>query len=119
MARKQRIPFGSIKKIKQSNENEVQNSICEYLEMKRHFFWRQNTIAVFDAKNKRFRTPPKYSMNGVSDIILLHGGMSYFLEVKDKGRQSDSQKVFEEKVKESGCQYHVVRSIDDVIKLGL
>lgn len=123
MVRKQWVPtrFGEVKKSigKTSNEGAVQLAICEYLELKRYFFWRQNTVGIYDSKKGIRRTPTKYAMNGVADIILLKDGKSYFLEVKDKSKQSDSQKKFEEGVKKAGCEYHIVRSIDDVIKLGL
>ena len=101
-----------------SNENEVLNAVCEYLEVKGYIFWRQNTVGVFDPTKKIFRRPPKYSLNGISDVIVLDNGMAWFLEVKDKAPQSASQKEFEEKVKLGGCQYRIVRGIDDLQMLG-
>jgi hypothetical protein len=100
-----------------SDEIEVQNSICEYLATKKLFFWRNNNIPVFDSKRNSYRKMPKYSKKGVADIIVLVNGFAYFLEVKDKGYQSKDQKEFEKGVKEAGCQYYVVRSIDDVAKI--
>lgn len=100
-------------------ETNVSNSICEYLEAKRYFFWRQNTVGVYDAKSKSFRKKPKYSMNGVSDIILVYKGSVHFIEVKTKvGKQSKEQKAFEEKVLDNGGFYRLVTGIDDMIKLG-
>lgn len=101
-----------------SNENEVLNAVCEYLEVKGYVFWRQNTVGVFDVTKRTFRRQPKYSLNGVSDVIALVDGMAWFLEVKDKAPQNKNQKDFEEKVKLGGCQYHIVRGIDDLQKLG-
>lgn len=103
-------------------EPEIQNAICEYLEMRGHFFWRQNTTAVFDPAKKRYRSLPKYAVAGVSDIILIQEGKAYFLEVKrqkPKTYQSDKQKEFEAKAKKAGAVYEVVRSVKDVQKLGL
>lgn len=124
MARKQwaSTRFGEIKPQKlgrKSDEGAVQLAICEYLELKRHMFWRQNTVGVWDATRKQHRKQRKYSRNGVADIILLKNGKSYFLEVKDKSPQSKTQKEFEVDVKKAGCEYHIVRSVDDIIKLGL
>lgn len=53
---------------------------------------------------------------GVSDLVcLLPGSKAVFLEVKtDKGRQSDNQKRFQERVESLGFKYFVVRSIKDV-----
>ena len=55
-------------------EKEIQLAICEYLAYKRYFFWRQNTIPVFDKGH--YRPMPKFSINGVPDIILVHKGIS-------------------------------------------
>ena len=61
-------------------------------------------------------------MKGVPDIILIKKGSGQFigLEVKRKGTvQSPEQIEFERRAKADGASYHVVRSIDDVQRLGL
>lgn len=101
-------------------EKEIQLAICDYLSLKRYFFWRQNTTAVFDPSQKVFRAMPKYSLNGVPDIILIHKGQFVGIEVKQpKGKQSDNQRIFENNCKKAGGQYHIVTSLDDIIALGL
>ena len=97
-------------------EKDIQNVICEYLEYKRYFFWRQNTTPVFDKTRGLYRSMPKFSKKGVADIIVIKDGKAIFLEVKQpKGRQSDDQKFFEKDAKENGAEYHVVTSLDDVM----
>lgn len=56
---------------------------------------------------------------GVADLqVLLNNGKSLFLEVKtEKGKQQQTQKDFEERCKELGHNYHIVRSIEDVINV--
>lgn len=98
-----------------SNEGAVQLAICEYLDLKRYFFWRQNNTGVYDPKTKRFRRLPKYAIKGVSDIIVVHKGRVIFLEVKDKSSQSEYQKNFEKNIIKNDLEYYLVRSIDDVI----
>ena len=99
-------------------ETDIQNAICEYLEWKRYFFWRSNNTPIFDTKRGVFRRMPKYAMKGVADIIVLHGGKAYFLEVKmPKAYQQKVQKVFEKKVNENGGFYKVVRSVEDVERI--
>jgi hypothetical protein len=99
-------------------EKEIQNSICEYLELKRLFFWRQNTTPVYDTTRKAFRSMPKYSLKGVADIIVIKNGATIFLEVKrPKGKQSEDQIEFERLSKKNGAQYYVVTSLDDVMKI--
>ena len=100
-------------------EKEIQLAICDYLALKKYFFWRQNTQPVFDKGH--FRAMPKYSMNGVPDIILINrDGKFWGLEVKrPKSKQSEAQLSFQEKCEFNEAEYHVVTSIDDVINLGL
>lgn len=97
-------------------EKDIQLSICEYLQVKRFFFWRQNVNPIFDAKSGGFRRMPAYSVNGVPDIIVIYKGKFVGLEVKnEKGKQADSQIEFERSCKSNGGYYKVVRSVDDVI----
>lgn len=68
-----------------------------------------------------FRSLPKYAMRGVPDIILIkEGGTFVGLEVKsEKGKQSEDQFKFAKNCILKGAEYYVVRSIDDVQKIGL
>lgn len=101
-------------------EKDIQLAICDYLALRRYFFWRQNTGGVFDVKAGFHRPMPKYSLNGVPDILLIKDGMFVGLEVKQpKGKQSDNQKEFEKRCKENGGVYYLVTSIDDCIDIGL
>ncbi len=99
-------------------ETAVQKSICDYLAIRKHFFWRSNNIPVF--AQGRFRAMPKYSMNGVPDIILVKDGKFVGIEVKRKGgKQSDSQIRFQKQLELNGGKYILAESIDDIIKNGL
>jgi len=103
-----------------AKENDIQNTICAYLALRKHCFWRQNTIGVYDATSKRYRSLPKYAVAGVSDIVVIRDGHAIFLEVKaPKGTQSDNQKRFERYVSDAGATYAVVRSVEDVQALDL
>jgi hypothetical protein len=63
---------------------------------------------------------PKHSRRGVPDIILVLSGQFVGLEVKTAtGRVSPDQLAFEQDCQKYGARYHVVRSIDDVVRLGL
>ena len=55
---------------------------------------------------------------GVSDLIYLTPSGAIFIEMKtDKGRQSDAQKQWQQKVEALGYAYHIVRSVDEFINL--
>lgn len=102
-------------------EKEIQLAICDYLALKKYFFWRQNTSPIFDIKTGFYRPLPKYAMRGVSDIILIRkGGQVCFMEVKrEKGKLSEGQIEFKRRCDDTGAEYVVVTSLDDVIALGL
>lgn len=104
-------------------ESDIQNTICEYLEMRRRCFWRQNNIPAFDRKEGggfSMRRLPKYTPKGLPDINVIAGGQYIGLEVKTSiGKQSKEQKEFELLVKSHGGRYHVVRSVEDVQAIGL
>jgi hypothetical protein len=97
-------------------EKEIQASICDYLDLRKHFWWRNNSGAFKTAHGGfvRFGTP------GSPDIIVVHVGRPYFLEVKRPGSyQSPDQKAFQQHAETAGAMYAVVRSIEDVQRLGL
>lgn len=102
-------------------EKEIQLAICDYLALKKYFFWRQNTAPIFDKAAGFYRPLPKYAMRGVSDIILIgKGGFVVFIEVKRKGQKlSPHQEAFKKECEKLGAVYLVATSLDDVIAYGL
>jgi len=60
----------------------------------------------------------KHSMgliNGAPDFVFAGKDKTLFIEVKtEKGRQSDSQKLFEDWCKSEGISYSIARTFDDV-----
>ena len=100
----------------QVKEAEIQAAILEYLRLRRHFFFRCNSGAFKTQHGSfvRFGTP------GCPDIIGCVDGKFVGLEVKTaKGMLSDDQEAFAASLLAAGGRYHVVRSIHDVIALGL
>jgi hypothetical protein len=103
-------------------ESEIQTAICDYLALKKYFFWRQNTSPTVQISGDKwhFRRMSKYALRGVPDIILIKEGKAIFLEVKTKkGVLSDVQIEFSKRAILAGAEYFVVRSIEDVIQIGL
>ena len=100
-------------------ESEIQNSICEYLAIRKVFFSRINNIPAM-TRDGGFRKMPKYAKLGMPDIVCVVNGTFVGLEVKRlKGVQSEGQKAFQRDVTLAGGKYYVVRSIDDVQAIGL
>ena len=54
---------------------------------------------------------------GVSDLILLHGGQAYALELKtDKGRLTDSQRAFAHDFTVAGGVAKIAYGLDDALE---
>lgn len=104
-------------------ERDIQAAICDYLALRKVFFFRTNNIpATFVDRNgaRQFRRLGKYAKKGMSDIIALKPGIAYFIEVKkDDGRLSEDQAEFGVQVTKAGHEYVVARSIEDVQRAGL
>lgn len=105
-------------------ESEIQAEICKYLTDKGYFFWRTNNAPIWQSNGKGggfFRAMSKWSMKGVSDLILVKdGGVALFLEVKrPSGVMSKDQVIFAKKCMVRNAEYHIVKSVEDVEKLGL
>lgn len=60
-------------------------------------------------------------LSGVADLIILKPNAEcIFIEVKTTiGRQSEVQRIFQEKVTQMGFKYYLVRTFDEFLKLNL
>jgi hypothetical protein len=116
------MPAFSLKKY-EPKESEILASICEYLQAKRLFFWRNNTTGVqrTGPDGRSFWTTNKYALKGVADIIVIKpNGQAIFLECKrPSGYLSPEQKEFERLCIQNNVPFYVVKSIDDVQEIGL
>lgn len=66
------------------------------------------------------RKLPKFAMKGIPDICMISQGKYIGLEVKRPGeKQSEGQIEFQRRCEAAGGAYHVVTSLDDVLKLGI
>jgi penicillin-binding protein-related factor A (putative recombinase) len=96
-------------------EADIQKEIIQYLWDLGIFCWRNNTLGVFDPMKGKYRKPSKYEILGVSDILGLYKGQFLAIEVKSaKGKLTDNQKDFLQKVEENGGRAFVARSIQEV-----
>lgn len=102
-----------------AQEAEIQNTILAYLKYRRIFHWRQNSGAGMMKQGAGMRFI-RFGIIGAPDIFVIKDGMIYGLEVKSNvGKMNENQVEFQKGFEEAGGKYHVVRSIEDVQKIGL
>jgi hypothetical protein len=102
-------------------ESQIQAAVCDYLSLKKRFFWRQNTTPVYDKTGGFFRAMPKYALKGIPDVIVItDGGYVCFLEIKrPKAKLSPDQEVFRDRCTAIGAEYHIITDVTQLKELGL
>lgn len=93
-------------------EQGIQNAILDYLTYRGIPAWRVNAGAVKTEAGRLVRLAPV----GHSDIALvLPGGRAGFVEVKTaRGRLSEHQRAFLDRMAAAGAWTLVARSVEDV-----
>lgn len=104
------------------SEADIQKDICLYLEKKGYLFWRFSP-ETYNAK-LGIHLKHRFVPNGLPDIMLIHKeryGQLWGLEVKKPkgGRASANQLLMQRRFNLNNAEYHFVKSLDDVKKLGL
>lgn len=102
---------------KEPTEKEIENSILDYLKTQKGFFWKNQSVGVWDNVKKTYRKPNnRHHINGVADILgCLPCGRFCAIEVKSKrGKTTEAQDRFLQMVSDLGGKAFVARSIDDV-----
>lgn len=85
------------------------------------FSWVNQSVGIFDPIKRCYRkNTSKFHVNGISDITIIVKkrtcALVCFVELKSKnGKQTDSQKIFENNVKEKKGIYLVVNSLSVLI----
>lgn len=105
-------------KSKNLNEQDIQNLILNWLNLKGIFAFRVNTTGVFDPEKKIYRKMGKFSLKGVSDIIgILPDGRFLAIEVKSaKGKPTKEQTAFINKINSKNGLAFVAYSLEDVFE---
>ena len=87
-----------------------------YPKHKLNLFHVNNNAGGKESIGKAYKLKTLGVRAGVSDLVLIWDKV-YFIELKTpKGRQQDSQKLFESACKNKNQQYLIIRSLDEFIK---
>lgn len=104
--------------VKKPLEKDILLAICQYLEKREYFFWRNNNKPVFDFKRGAFRHQPKYTPKGLPDIIIVHNGKFIALEVKRPSAALRPEQLdMSYKILRNGGYYHTVHGVNEVVDL--
>lgn len=118
--------------MKPINESQIQQNICTFLSLIAH----QTGLVFFSVPNEGIMSvlmgfkvdkitcikivehfKKMGLLPGTSDIVIIHKGLAYCLEVKtDTGKQSKDQKLFERNVIAAGGKYEIVHSLYEAEK---
>ena len=99
-------------------ESQIVSAICDYLSLRKVFFYRQNNFPIW--QKDHFRAMPKFTPKGLPDIVVIKNGKYIGLEVKRKGQNLREEQVAIGKlIMKAGGDYFMVRSISDVQEIGL
>lgn len=98
-------------------EKAIETQILNFLKLNQVFCWKNQSIGVYDTGRKQFRKSnnPNH-IKGTSDVLgILADGRFLAIEVKSKkGRLTEEQKEFINRINERGGLAFVARSVEDV-----
>lgn len=98
-------------------EQKVMKDVVKWLNSKKIFWINIKTMGTWDGKLGIYRQSP-YTLRGTSDLLILYQAQPIFIELKTtKGKQSADQKLFQKMIENEGCEYHVVRKVEDLMSL--
>ena len=97
------------------NESKIQIEIVKYI---RYLYPKSILFSVPNGHKRNIITASYLKreglLHGVSDLIWINEGKTYFFEVKtDKGTQSVYQKVFQAAIEKQHLRYAILRSTKD------
>ncbi len=97
------------------SEAKISKDIQDYLKSIGIVWYWRNQVYSGRVKSGAYLITGK---PGISDLIFIAHGQTWFIEVKDaKGKQKDDQVKFEQHCKDNNQIYLLARSVDDVKEL--
>ena len=98
-------------------EKAIEKHILAFLRAKGIFAWKNQSQGTYDAKKGVYRRPMNpFMIKGVSDILgILPDGKFLAIEVKSaRGKPSDDQRDFIERILRDNGVAFVARSVEEV-----
>ena len=99
-------------------ESKIQLEICRYLRTQNYLFWRFDPSTYMPSLGRYVKH--EYVANGLPDLMILVKNKMIGLEVKQKtGKPSADQFLMQKRFQALGHDFHIVKSVVEVIELGL
>lgn len=103
---------------KETCENDVVFNCCVWLNQNGWYAWRNQSAGVWDASAKAYRRPSPFTLSGVSDIIAIRDGRTWFIECKfGKGDLSKDQELFKNQCEKHGVEFLTIWSVSELKNL--
>jgi len=99
-------------------EDDLQEEVAEYLDiaLRSPTLWWHTPNGGNRSWSEAKRFKKMGVKSGVPDVIIIHHGVPYFIELKaPKGKPSPQQITMEMDLRSQGCKYALCRSLDEVI----
>jgi Holliday junction resolvase len=88
---------------KRQAEGVLKKAVCDYLRLR-------GFMAFYIHQSM-------YSYNGISDVIAIKNGISFYIETKMPGKkQTDDQIQFQEDVEAKGAEYALIHSLEEIVE---
>jgi len=99
------------------SEKEIEQAILRKLNKLGHFTIKLKDQAAM--RNGSYQKGSAFQIRGVSDLVVFKSsGACIWLEIKNaKGKLSEYQERFKNKIQSLGHRYEVVRSVDDAVSV--
>ena len=100
-------------------ESKIQLEICRYLRTQNYLFWRFDPSTYVPSLGRYVKH--EYVANGLPDLMILVKNKMVGLEVKkpNGSKISPHQLLMQKRFQALGHDFHIVKSVDEVIELGL
>lgn len=96
-------------------EYAIEKECLIWLNTNGFYAWKNASTGTYDEALKTYRKSNPFQINGVSDIIAIRGGITFFIEVKGpRGTQSKMQRAFEAQLIRRSIPYLLVKSTEEL-----
>lgn len=96
-------------------ESQIQKQVLDYLRLRKIFCFKLNNTGVYKKATGSYIPS---GIIGLPDIIAFIRNEVVFLEIKtEKGKLSDGQKAFQAQCEKNRIEYHVIRCLEDAMRL--